>query len=160
MIERESLISAVGLAFELRTLDEVRGSQAAIRRFVAELGFDRLAQWQVTIAASEAATNMVKHAGGGHLTLGRIDDPRVGLRLEARDFGPGIGDLARALEDHVSEGSDLRVRLDLGRRGLGLGLGAIARMMDALGWQNLADGGLLWAEKYLGARRSLSGPVL
>src|SRR5690606_10185451 len=78
------------LHFELRTLDEVRISQAPIRRFAAELGFDRAAQWQVTIAASEAGTNMVKYGGGGRLTLRRIVEPRVGLRLEARDHGPGI----------------------------------------------------------------------
>ncbi|HLT38125.1 MAG TPA: ATP-binding protein [Enhygromyxa sp.] len=141
MSEGPSSSPVLELHFELRTLDEVRISQAPIRRFAAELGFDRAAQWQVTIAASEAGTNMVKYGGGGRLTLRRIVEPRVGLRLEARDHGPGIGDLELALRDHLSEG-----------RGLGLGLGAIQRMMDALGWQNLADGGLLWAEKYLDAR--------
>lgn len=127
-------------------------AQASIRRFVAELGFDRTAQWQITIAASEAGTNMVKHAGGGRLLLRRITVPRAGVRLEARDSGPGIADLARALEDHISEGHNVLIReqSDQQHRGLGVGLGAIRRMMDGIGWQNLADGGLLWAEKYLG----------
>ncbi|MFO7561926.1 MAG: ATP-binding protein [Enhygromyxa sp.] len=159
MSERGRLASPLGLTLELelRTLDEVRSSHPAVRRFAAELGFERLAQWQVTIAASEAGTNMVKYGGGGRLALRRIADPRAGLRLEARDFGPGIVNLQRALEDHISEGNDVRVRvLDQDHRGLGIGLGAIARMMDALGWENLTDGGLLWAEKYLGAGRRLA----
>jgi anti-sigma regulatory factor (Ser/Thr protein kinase) len=155
--ENRALLAAVGLALELRSLDEVRSSQAAIRRFTAELGFDRLGQWQVTIAASEAATNMVKYGNGGCLTLRRILEPRAGLRLEARDYGPGIGDLRQALEDHFSQGQDVRIRnrVDQDRHGLGIGFGAIERLMDALGWQNLTDGGLLWAEKYLGARSPL-----
>lgn len=128
----------------------MRVAQASIRRFAGELGFDRTAQWQVTIAASEAGTNMVKHAGGGRLLLRRITVPRAGVRIEARDFGPGIADLARALEDHISEGNNVLIReRDQQHRGLGVGLGAIRRMTDALGWQNLPDGGLLWAEKYL-----------
>jgi anti-sigma regulatory factor (Ser/Thr protein kinase) len=153
------LSSSLELSIELRTLDEVRVAQSSIRRFVAQLGFDRPRQWQVTIAASEAGTNMVKYGGGGRLTLRRIVYPRTGLRLEARDYGPGIGDLARALEDHVSEGNNVLVRehLDQSHRGLGVGLGSIRRMMDALGWQNLDDGGLLWAEKYLAHPRDRGG---
>lgn len=143
--------SSSELCLELRTLAEVRVAQAQIRRFAALVGFDRLGQWQVTIAASEAGTNMVKHGGGGRLTLVRLDQPRRGLRLEARDSGPGIPDLARAFEDHISQGNDARVCDGLrdSARGLGNGLGAIRRMMDELGWTNLDDGGLLWAEKYL-----------
>jgi anti-sigma regulatory factor (Ser/Thr protein kinase) len=137
------------LVIELRNLHEVLPAQAAIGRFAAAIGFERRAQWEITIAASEAGTNMVKYAGGGRLTLRRIHNPRPGLRLEARDFGPGIADLERALEDHISESSDTRTREPGSCRGLGVGLGAIQRLMDTLEWHNLEDGGLLRAEKYL-----------
>jgi anti-sigma regulatory factor (Ser/Thr protein kinase) len=136
---------------ELRTLDDVRVAQPAFRSFAAQLGFDRQAQCKIAIAASEAGTNMVKYGGGGELSLRSIEVPRVGLRFEARDHGPGIPDLARMLEDHISQGIDVRLRerVDTSPGGLGVGLGAIRRMMDTFGWQNLDDGGLLWAEKYL-----------
>lgn len=138
------------LRVELRSLDEVRLAQARIRRFAAGRGFDRRAQWEITIAASEAGANMVRHAGGGRLRLASIGLPRPGLRLEARDFGPGIADLDQALADHVSEGSDRRLVLrPRSGGGLGLGLGAVRRLMDSFRWQNLDDGGLLVAEKYL-----------
>jgi serine/threonine-protein kinase RsbT len=109
------LSSSLELSIELRTLDEVRVAQSSIRRFVGSSGFDRAGQWQVTIAASEAGTNMVKYGGGGRLTLRRIVYPRTGLRLEARDFGPGIADLACALEDHVSEGNNVLICKQLDR---------------------------------------------
>lgn len=139
------------LVFEIRELDEVRALQPVFWRFAAELGFDRRAQWQIAIAASEAGTNMVKYGRGGQLTLQLIDQPRAGLRFEARDHGPGIADLERVLQDHISQGVDVRVRAADAALpgGLGTGLGAIQRLMDAFGWRNLADGGLLWAEKYL-----------
>lgn len=135
---------------DLRTLDEVRVAQPIFVGFAADLGFSRQAQLQIAIAASEAGTNMVKYGGGGQLSMARIERPRAGLRFEARDRGPGIRDLSRMLEDHVSQGFDTRFRPRTGPSpgGLGIGLGAIQRLMDALGWENLDDGGLLWAEKY------------
>ena len=139
------------LRIDLRTLADVRLAQGSLRRFAEELCFARQAQWEITIAASEAGTNIVKHGKGGVLLLRPIHTPRPGLRIEARDQGPGILDFEAALKDHVSEGGDVRVRqAGAPRRGLGTGLGAIVRLMDSVGWENLeGGGGLLWAEKYL-----------
>ena len=138
------------LELELATLDDARLAQAQVRRFAEACSFDRTAQWQIATAASEAATNAVKHGGGGRLILTTLAAPTPGLRFEARDRGPGIDDLELAIRDHVSRGVDLR-GLDRPAKadGLGTGLGAIGRLMDAWGWENLDGGARLWAEKYL-----------
>ena len=146
-------LSTPRLELELTTLDDARLSQAQVRRFAEACGFVRTAQWQIATAASEAATNVIKHGGGGRLIVATIADPKPGLRFEARDRGPGIDDLELAIQDHVSRGVNLR-SLDRPAKtdGLGTGLGAISRLMDAWGWENLDVGALLWAEKYLARR--------
>ena len=84
------------------------------------LGFDLQACEEIGIAASELASNLLKHAGGGKLTLTRMAlAERVGLRIEAQDGGPGIVDIERALTDGFSTTGSL-----------GAGLGAVNRLMD------------------------------
>ncbi|NVB40493.1 ATP-binding protein [Pseudenhygromyxa sp. WMMC2535] len=134
---------------EIRTISEARAAQTWALRLAEELGFERDAQWRIAISVSEAATNMVTHGGGGCLSLRGITEPHEGLRIEARDAGPGIDDPERAFQDHVSRGVDLREQPSNPRpRGLGAGLGAIRRLTDDCGWVNLEPGGLLWAEVY------------
>jgi anti-sigma regulatory factor (Ser/Thr protein kinase) len=86
------------------------------------IGFDARATEEVVLAVSELASNLVKYAGGGTLTLTRrVDGTRVGVQVESRDHGPGIGDVERALTDGFSTGG-----------GLGYGLGTVNRFMDEL----------------------------
>jgi serine/threonine-protein kinase RsbT len=142
--------------WEVACAVDVVSLQPGVRRFAALLGFSRRAQWEVAIAASEAAANMVKHAGGGTLILRRLDEPEPGLELEARDSGPGILEPDLAFRDHISEGIDLRSPERPPRaRGLGVGLGAIRRLMDETRWENLPDGGRLVARKAI-ARATLA----
>ncbi len=72
------------------------------------------------LAATEMATNLLKHAGSGNMLLQRVQqNGSSGLRLIAIDKGPGIADITRALEDgHSTAGSS------------GNGLGAIRRVSD------------------------------
>jgi anti-sigma regulatory factor (Ser/Thr protein kinase) len=72
------------------------------------------------LAATEMATNLLKHAGSGNMLLQRVqENGSAGLRLIAIDKGPGIADITRALEDgHSTAGS------------MGNGLGAIKRVSD------------------------------
>ena len=52
---------------------------------------------------TELATNLIKHARGGTLTLTPLaDGGRVGLEIESRDNGPGIADVEQALADRFS----------------------------------------------------------
>ena len=110
---------------------DVISAQIKIRRFARDAGFDPRDQWRIAIAVSEAATNMVKYAGGGVIILRALSGPRVGVEFEARDQGAGIPSLERALQDHVSDDLHWSERADpRSARGLGLGLGAIHRLMD------------------------------
>ena len=90
-------------------------------RFSKDCGFADAASMMISTAVSELARNILCHGGGrGEIRLARIDDGRSsGVRLEARDSGPGIADLERALEDHFSSAGTL-----------GLGLPGVKRMMD------------------------------
>lgn len=70
---------------------------------------------RVALVATEAATNMIRHGGGGDLLVSLNDDDAV--EILALDKGPGIGDLERSLRDGYSTAG-----------GAGTGLGAIRRL--------------------------------
>jgi serine/threonine-protein kinase RsbT len=74
----------------------------------------------IATAISEVARNIVLYAGAGEIILRRVQKGRRrGLCVIARDRGPGIKDIARAMEDgHSTSG------------GLGLGLPGSKRLMD------------------------------
>jgi serine/threonine-protein kinase RsbT len=77
---------------------------------------------RVLTAALELARNIVKYARRGELRFGWArDGRRVSCWVEADDEGPGIADVAQAMEDHFSTGGTL-----------GLGLPGIRRLMDRM----------------------------
>lgn len=95
-----------------------------IRRTVQALaqqrGFDAFATAAVTTATSELTRNVWVHARGGLAVLEELGDgARVGLRVQLRDDGPGIGDLERALRGGYSTAGSL-----------GLGLSGSRRLVD------------------------------
>ncbi|MBU1747156.1 MAG: anti-sigma regulatory factor [Chloroflexi bacterium] len=76
----------------------VRGKELA-----RNLGFGVLDQARVATAVSELAQNVVLHAGAGEVTLRRIQvSGRVGLEAVYVDQGPGIPDVARAMQPGFS----------------------------------------------------------
>jgi anti-sigma regulatory factor (Ser/Thr protein kinase) len=85
-----------------------------------ELEFDETRCGAVGVAATEMASNLVKHAGGGSILLEPIhDNSHSALRLIAIDRGPGIPDLSSAMRDgHSTAGT------------MGGGLGAVRRLSD------------------------------
>jgi anti-sigma regulatory factor (Ser/Thr protein kinase) len=92
------------------------------REFAAQLGFSATDQTIIATAISEISRNIVKFADRGEVTISTVTaDGRRGLKVVARDSGPGIEDPIRALEDGYST-----------YHGLGLGLGGARRLMDTL----------------------------
>jgi serine/threonine-protein kinase RsbT len=92
------------------------------RALAAQLGFSRDDQVVVAIAISEMARNIVKYAGRGEgeIVLSLVQQGgKHGMVAVARDEGPGIPDIERALRDGYSTGE-----------GLGLGLPGARRLMD------------------------------
>jgi anti-sigma regulatory factor (Ser/Thr protein kinase) len=85
-------------------------------------GFDADAAGRVALVATELATNLIKHGGGGHLIASSYDDGngQSGVQIIAIDKGPGILDITVSLRDGVSTS---------GTRGNGLG--AVMRQSHA-----------------------------
>jgi anti-sigma regulatory factor (Ser/Thr protein kinase) len=76
----------------------------------------------VAIVVTELATNLLKHAGSGHILAAQRDDADgIGLALLALDRGSGMADVGRCMDDGYSTAGSP-----------GSGLGAIARLADDL----------------------------
>ena len=90
------------------------------RRLAAEAGFSGTDLTIIATAISELARNIVEYARDGEIILALVGDgDRKGLRVVARDGGPGIANIELAMQDGYSTG-----------RGLGLGLPGTRRLMD------------------------------
>lgn len=115
----------------IRIRGDAECAASAARDFAQSAGFSAREQWEISIAVSELATNVLKFAGEGVVRLRRVEAPRSAMVVEAQDHGRGIGDLPTALADGFSEGEKLGP--DRPRRegqGLGVGLGSVHRMMS------------------------------
>jgi anti-sigma regulatory factor (Ser/Thr protein kinase) len=99
---------------------------ASAFQLAAAHGWAEKAARELSIAASELASNVVRHGGGGAVTVRVL---RASIELCAEDAGPGIADPTAAMRDGHSRGRDLGPD-DARSCGLGAGLGAVARLMD------------------------------
>ena len=105
-----------------RTIDreaDVYVCLALVKQMAMDVGMDRLHQGYLGTTVVELATNILKYAGRGTIYLERLRSPREGIQIIARDKGPGISDVEKAMTDAESTGSSL-----------GLGLPGSKRMMD------------------------------
>jgi serine/threonine-protein kinase RsbT len=136
----------------LRMAGDAEYAAVAARDFADRSGFGMKAQWQLGIAVSELATNVLKFGGEGSLTMTLARDPRDPrecIVVEVADRGSGIGDVARAATDGFSEGALLggdRPRAP--GQGLGVGLGSVHRMMDDVAIDTGPTGTRIVARKY------------
>lgn len=86
----------------------------------AELGFRKTDLALIATAISELARNILTYAGEGEIEMAvEASGGRTGLLIVARDAGPGIADIALALQDGYSTS-----------RSLGIGLPGVRRLMD------------------------------
>jgi len=84
-------------------------------------GFTEIQQEEIILVVSELATNIIKHATRGIITVELISDSvRNGIAVKSQDNGPGF-DPAVALADGFST-----------TKSLGRGLGVINRFVDEL----------------------------
>lgn len=90
------------------------------RSLAARYGFSGSDPTVIATAISELARNILEYAKSGEIELQPIvEGGRHGIAIAARDEGPGIPDVGRALQDGYSTG-----------HGLGLGLPGVRRLMD------------------------------
>lgn len=107
---------------DIRTEGDIVATRHTVRELAIDLGFGITDITRIVTAASELARNVYKYGGGGIVRWRRVEsDVRSGIELQFIDKGPGIADVAKALEMGYSTG-----------RGLGLGLPAAKRLMDEL----------------------------
>ena len=90
------------------------------RALAMELGFDGSDLTLIATAISEVARNIVNHAKAGEIVLERANHGnKRGIVIVAQDEGPGIKDIARAMQYGYST-----------NKGLGVGLPGAKLLMD------------------------------
>ncbi|MBI4526137.1 MAG: anti-sigma regulatory factor [Deltaproteobacteria bacterium] len=90
------------------------------RELALQLGFSSTDLALIATAISELARNIITYAGQGEIGLRIIrKNGERGIAVMARDHGPGIEDIDKAMEDGYSTS-----------RSLGLGLPGVKRLMD------------------------------
>jgi anti-sigma regulatory factor (Ser/Thr protein kinase) len=103
---------------------EARREVVAIAR---RQGFNEVDAGRAAIVATELATNLVKHAGGGELLVGLApDDEADGIQILALDRGRGMANVQASLADGYSSAGTA-----------GKGLGAVIRLstfVDIASW--------------------------
>jgi anti-sigma regulatory factor (Ser/Thr protein kinase) len=118
----ETLISSLQPhhAFTIAHTSDIAAARRAGQRMADEIGLDETRAGRLALLISEAATNILKHAGDGRLILSQSRCGALrGVDVVAIDRGPGIANLANALRDGVSSVGTA-----------GTGLGAMRRLAD------------------------------
>jgi serine/threonine-protein kinase RsbT len=97
-------------------------ARRAVRSAAAGLGFGITDVTRIVTAASELTRNIYHYARSGAMRWRPLNvDGRLGLELVFEDHGPGIPDVARAMEPGYSTS-----------KGLGMGLPGAKRLMDEM----------------------------
>lgn len=118
----EALISSQSaqVVFVVSHASDVAAVRRAGQKLADALGFNQTRAGQLALIITEAATNILKHAGEGEIHVGPALSPAgIGVDVLALDKGPGIADLEGSLVDGVSTAGTA-----------GTGLGALHRLSD------------------------------
>jgi len=119
-----------GCTVSVSHLSHASEARRLAKALAIDLGFDMRESEELAIVVSELASNLVKHATSGRLTLTPLEeDGRLGIKIESQDDGPGIADVNRAITDGFSTTGSL-----------GYGLGTVNRLMDDFEIQPRPDG--------------------
>jgi serine/threonine-protein kinase RsbT len=109
------------------------------RDLARQVGFSSTDATLIATAISELARNIVLYAKCGTISLEHADGRRPGLMITARDDGPGIGDVQRALIGGYTTSG-----------GLGLGISGVRRIMDTINVESkIGKGTTVRAVKWL-----------
>jgi len=115
-----------------------------------EIGFDEARAGEVAIVATEACTNILKHAGSGEVLLGFAENaPECGIAFEllALDRGPGMSSVDRCLEDGYSTAGSA-----------GEGLGAIQRLSAESDFFSVPGAGTAVLARWSSQKAATGGP--
>lgn len=122
--------------FPIHHASDVAAARRVGQKLADALGFDDVKAGRLAIVITEAATNILKHAGEGTLYIMRSQAgaEMAGVDVVAVDNGPGIADLGFSLQDGVSTAGTA-----------GTGLGALRRQSDEFdAWSVRAKGAVFF----------------
>jgi anti-sigma regulatory factor (Ser/Thr protein kinase) len=106
--------------FEISEGSAVGSARRAAVELTQSRGFDATQAGKVGLCVTEAATNILKHAGRGRIVLRVLERGAVfGLEVLAIDRGPGISNFQASVRDGVSTAGSP-----------GTGLGAMTRLAN------------------------------
>jgi anti-sigma regulatory factor (Ser/Thr protein kinase) len=119
------------LCFEVREQSDIGECRRTASRLAQGRGFDEEEVGKVSIVATELATNLVHHGGGGVMLLQLLEDGAMAqLEMVAIDRGPGMRDVAECMRDGYSTAGTP-----------GTGLGAASRLSAAFDLFSVRDKG-------------------
>jgi anti-sigma regulatory factor (Ser/Thr protein kinase) len=131
----------------------VRDARVAAEHAAALAGLDEPRTAAAALVATELATNLLKHAGGGQLLIDVVDPALPAgagaslVQVAAVDHGPGIPDVSTALRDGYSTA-----------RSLGAGLGTCRRIADDFDLHSVPGRGTVVLAR-VGARPKEAAPA-
>ncbi|HEY3234923.1 MAG TPA: anti-sigma regulatory factor [Polyangiaceae bacterium] len=115
----------------IRHDSDVLSARKAARALATRLRFSSTDLALIATAISEIARNILVYAKSGEMTFEAVEDhARRGIVVIAKDNGPGIADIAQAMQDGYTSG-----------QGLGLGLPGARRLMDEFSIESKAGHG-------------------
>jgi anti-sigma regulatory factor (Ser/Thr protein kinase) len=144
---------SAGSAWTLRVAVGDQSRVGETRRLVASLarvaGFDEAARSNVSIVATEIATNLVKHAREGEVLARLVERGAVmGVEILSLDRGPGMANVTECLRDGFSTAGSP-----------GTGLGAIVRIAHTVDVSSTPAGTALVARLWAAPREEPREPV-
>jgi anti-sigma regulatory factor (Ser/Thr protein kinase) len=105
---------------EVKHSTDLSALRQVSKAIAAAIGFSERESEEIVLAVTELASNLVRHTGGGTVTLTPLsNNGRCGIQIESVDRGPGIPDIEQAMTDGFSTTGSL-----------GYGLGTVNRLMD------------------------------
>ncbi|HEX4153440.1 MAG TPA: ATP-binding SpoIIE family protein phosphatase [Steroidobacteraceae bacterium] len=138
---------------EVRDQSDIGECRRMAKRLAQTRGFDEQDVGRVCIVATELATNLVRHGGGGEMLLQVLEDGVVPqLEMMVMDRGPGMRDVGECLRDGYSSAGTP-----------GTGLGAVSRLSAVFDVFSTPDKGTIVLSRVArasdaGSRASLGAP--
>lgn len=128
-------LSNVPIAKEL----DIVGARQTGRNIANDLGFSSVDQARIATAISELTRNIYLYAKKGEITFQQVEGVApVGLKIIAKDNGPGIKDISKSMIDGYSTSG-----------GLGAGLPGVKRLMDDFDIMSSDEGTTIHVIKWL-----------
>ncbi|MDB5854932.1 MAG: serine/threonine protein kinase [Herminiimonas sp.] len=130
----------------IRDSSDIAVARRAGSALATRLALDETAVGRVALVVTEAATNILKHAGRGEILIAPARSGGVvGVEVVALDAGPGMSNVASSMRDGVSTSGSY-----------GVGLGSMQRLADDFDIYSTPNAGTaVWMAIWASARKPI-----